>query len=60
MEDKNEKKENEGFTYGEGLIIVFNRSLPVIMTCLLHPSYMMVNAIILGKIKVDSTKCPDP
>jgi len=56
-----EEEENEdNFTYWDGLVSVFSLSLPIICSNLFHPSYMMVNAIVLGKIQVDKTKCPDP
>lgn len=39
-----------GFTYCEGLKIVIKQSIPPIVGSLFHPSYMMVNALILGRI----------
>ena len=58
-DDENVKEGDNGFTCVQGMKIVFKQSLPPILGYLFHPSYMMVNALILGRIEVPS-HCSDP
>jgi Na+-driven multidrug efflux pump len=48
--------EVEDFTNCEGLIKIFKQSVWPIIGSLFHPSYLLVNSVILGQIKCDPTE----
>lgn len=60
-EFKKTKKEIDSpdFTYKEGLLMIFNRSLLSILGIVFHPTYLLVNITVLGKLKPDPIICAD-
>lgn len=54
-----EEDDEENFTNCEGVNMILYQSLWPIIGNLLHPSYMTVNAVLMGQMKSDPENCPD-
>ena len=59
MEGGKDQNLKEEFTNCEGFLMIGNQSLWPIVGNLLHPSYMTVNAVLMGQMKVDSEVCTE-
>ena len=53
------EEEAETITCSSGTLQITNQSLWPILGTIFHPTYMMVNAVLLGRLKIDKKLCPD-
>ena len=54
ISEEKRPEDEPGFTNSEGLVMIFKQSISPIVGQILHPMYMMINTMILGRILPDA------